>query len=75
MNEISNWGIRPAQMLMHPDDFYDILMWGYMQDGLSEDEARDKVEEARAAMQETVTERELEAHREVQAMVAALESL
>jgi hypothetical protein len=31
--------LRPEKLLMHADDFRDLLVWGFVEDGMSEDEA------------------------------------
>ncbi len=30
------WDLQPSRVLMHPDDFRDILVWGYLEEGHTE---------------------------------------
>ena len=43
---IESWNLQPRQVLMHPDDFRELLVYSYMQEGCSEEEALSMAEEA-----------------------------
>ena len=48
---IDSWALQPQRVLMHPDDFRDILIWGLVEEGMSEAEARREADLRMASMQ------------------------
>ena len=43
---IESWNLQPRQVLLHPDAFRELLVYSYMQEGCSEEEALSMAEEA-----------------------------